>query len=513
MTVDYAKIYRRSVWAFFILLALFYDWMLRHFPLLIYGDSTIYMELARHLMEGQGYRIWQNGTFGVFSFYPPLYSLALAALSAAGDMPVTDSARWLAMVSLLGMLYFYYCFLRELGLHAGWALLGLVLVVTSWIFPMYYVILSEHLFLLFYTAFLWVFVRWWRRGEAKWLVMAGVFSAFMFLTRYAALGIIGPAVWVIGRYGGRGRWKKMLLYLAPVMPAATAWWAYLYPYGDGLFGRHAAWHPPGREHWHDWVVTLANWMAPGFTRVLAPLLLLVAIMAVWHDGWPRLKRMTAREAPRLVEMLLWLAGGYLLFVVLTISLFDFTTPLDTRLLAPVYFILLALALVILRDWPRSRLRMLLLGLILISHAANFAVDTYHRKTKTLYVQQITSPRLIDFINNVHHKIYSNGKDIIKPVMHDYRLLYDLPSRYDRFNLRPSATYRRDLERVKEEIRRGEASIIFFDNFKNRNFEVPPAELLEIFNDMPVYRLPADHVILITARPFSMPADTTPGPGR
>jgi len=83
--------------------------------------------------------------------------------------------------------------------------------------------------------------------------------------------------------------------------------------------------------------------APIFGRLLslASLLLLPGLLAwlVWR-AWPR--RVGASETPALVWSLALQVLVYLGFLVVSLTLFDASTPLDARILSPAYLLLLVL---------------------------------------------------------------------------------------------------------------------------------------------------------------------------
>ncbi len=466
-------------------------------PLLIYGDSTIYMELAGSLVKGEGYRVWLNGLRIPYFFFPPQYPVVIAGIQwLTGISSPVEAARWISLFSLLVTLVFIYKTLELIEINKLIVFIFLFLYVNSWIYPLYYIVLSEHLFLMFLSIQLYFLTHWIKYRRRCDLLIMGVLSAFLFLTRYAALGIMAPLALVIFLLSRKNRWRNTLIYLAPAVLAMVVWHGLASVHTDGFYGRRLGWHPPGTEHLRSLFITAVNWFTPGLTRLLfIPLVVLLLYIFIFRR---RISLRRLIEGGTLYPVVLgFLAFSYLLFILLTITFFDYTTPLDNRMLAPFYMFGMVIFAWLIRYGMPYKWQWPVLAILLLSHAVYGYRDTSQRLRHQLVWRHITSPGLKEFVRHSGTKIYSNAKDIIHPVTSDYRYLYDLPCRYDRMSLEPSPEYRSRLAEIRREIERGEASVIFFDDLSQRDFEVPKSELLEIFQGLPMYEIPENRTIIFS----------------
>jgi 4-amino-4-deoxy-L-arabinose transferase-like glycosyltransferase len=120
---------------------------------------------------------------------------------------------------------------------------------------------------------------------------------------------------------------------------------------ESLGNRLVTWHPPAFTTLFEAAKNLLTWLAPDdllqrapiFGRLLSlvSLLLLPALLAwlAWRL-WPR--RTPSTSTPTLVWLLVLFVPAYLGFLVVSLTLFDASTPLNARILSPAYLALLAL---------------------------------------------------------------------------------------------------------------------------------------------------------------------------
>jgi hypothetical protein len=104
-------------------------------------------------------------------------------------------------------------------------------------------------------------------------------------------------------------------------------------------GRELAFHPVGMPHLWQAVYTLTNWLhlpdnIPGIVRV--PVLLFVVAglgVSLW---WAYRAKPGNTAVPGLLKLLLLFVILYPLFLAFSISFIDANTPLDERILSPLY---------------------------------------------------------------------------------------------------------------------------------------------------------------------------------
>jgi hypothetical protein len=314
-------------------------------------DSVVYIGVARNLLAGRGL----SEPFGAeldtpLTRYPPLYPFLLAAGDSAAIDPLR-TARWLAALLAGANVLLAGLALRSLLPYACWLpLVASLLVLTGYpLLTMHAMAWSEPLFLLLGFSGLFSLAAYLDKGRTAALVGAGLLIGLAFLTRYAAIPFL--AAGVLGLVGMSRRSSVRRLASAALFAALgalpTAFWALRnLAVADTAAARMLAWHPAGREHVWQALYTVAGWLhvpdsAPNWLRlgllVAVAAATLAAVVLMWSSR-------LVRQVPAFVKLLMLLLPLYVAFLVASISLLDASTPLDDRILAPVYVAILLLVL-------------------------------------------------------------------------------------------------------------------------------------------------------------------------
>ncbi len=440
--------------------------------MLIFGDSSIYLELAHNVAQGKGFRIWHEGHFIFYPFYPPLYPWLL---SLSGQNVFL--ARITGLLSLLISAYFLCRTLLLLQISKFWTHFAVLLFLFSWLYPLHQIIITEPLFLAIFILQLWSLTKWFKTDKIPYLMLAGIFSGLMLLTRYAAMGIAGPiALWLL--LAGRKRFLNFFAYLVPILFLFGPWQWTVVQSGSGLFGRQMAFHPPGKEHFKELAVTLANWLSPGLTPWLVGPVSLLLLFLVW-------KSRNNIRVNRYSSLLLIILAGYFLFVVAAVTWADYTTPMDNRIFSPLFIILLILLTILLNRQKPGWATSLLAVLLMLSYTVHFVWYSRSFVRGEIDVIRIHDTNIIRQLQHSPQKIYSNAIDIIKLDVPHYNRLFDLPDHYHRMTLRHNPGFDRQMERIRTEVGRGDALVVYFYGFDFRKFQARKQEILRIFMGLPI----------------------------
>lgn len=330
-------------------------------------DSIAYIAGARSLLAGHGYREAWLETNGFVTHFPPVFSGTLAFIGLTGADPLNG-------VRLLNTLLFgVNAFL--LGL-LGWrmtksSLAGIVaavlFVVNDSLLRVHAVAMSEPLFLFFsLLAFLCFdlylsprsddFSRQATKVATTWLILAGLLSSLAYLTRYSGLALV--ATFVVALILLNDTWKKRIastaIYLVSFLPLVIAWSVRNRIVAGNATNRTSVWHPvtpetleEGLRTFSVFLVPVEEWrqalfQSPNIFVAIIVLILLAVLAWILVNG---LRRFFKPSTP-MPEVIGFTNGlyifGYLASVLFSISLFDASTPLKVRILAPVYLPLLLL---------------------------------------------------------------------------------------------------------------------------------------------------------------------------
>ena len=343
------------------LLGMLFLWQSTPSGLGLVNDSAFYLEGADNLLAGQGYvRTSGGGEIKPITHFPPLYSLLLAGAGLTG-LELLVAARLLALLLFGITIFLLGLSVYQLSRSFIFALLGAFLLATSDVFlSVYSMALSEALFLALLLAAFLALSRGLERPSLGWLVGAGLLFSLATLTRYAGASLYLTAILALLLAGWTGktlRWqalgKQVGALLAGGLPLLLAW-GLASRFGSGaeaVGNRLVSWHPPALSMLFEAAKNLLTWLAPDdllqaapfFGRLLslASLLLLPALFAwlAWR-AWPR--RTPAATTSALAWLLVLHVPVYLGFLVVSLTLFDASTPLNARILSPAYLALLAL---------------------------------------------------------------------------------------------------------------------------------------------------------------------------
>jgi Dolichyl-phosphate-mannose-protein mannosyltransferase len=319
-------------------------------------DSIAYIAGARSLLAGDGYReAWLESNQPVTHF-PPAFSGTLALIGLMGVNPINGARLLNALLfgvnaSLLGLL--------------GWrmaksSIAGIVpaalFVVNDSLLRVHAVTMSEPLFLFFSLLAFFCFDLYFEKTKFLWLVVTGLLTSLAYLTRYSGLALV--ATFGISLILLNDTWKKrftsFLVFLAGLLPLMLAWGIRNRIVAGNATNRTLIWHPvtnetleQGLRTFSEFLIPIEEWRrelfkTPEIFVAIIVIILLIILAWILVNG---LRRFFKPSTP-MPEVISFTNGlyifGYLSSVLFSISLFDASTPLKVRILAPVYLPLLLL---------------------------------------------------------------------------------------------------------------------------------------------------------------------------
>jgi len=323
-------------------------------------DSVVYVGVARNLLEGRGLTVPFGGAGeALLTQFPPLYPATLAGLGLLGVDPLV-AARWLNAALFAANLLLAAGLIRRAAHRWPFAsVFGvLILLASPAILALHVMAWSEPLFLFLGFLGLQFAAFWVGSGSRVALASSAIVLGLTTLARYAGVAVLASAVLgvVLLRPGNLRRRISAGLALGvmggiPIL----AWLVWTLSESGSATGRGLSFHPIGSLHVWQALDTAGSWLlAPeGASSLLkgvlalAALLILAAGLGVW---WRRRRTSVATppttdeiSAAALIIVTAVFIPTYLVFILVSITLFDANTPLDGRILAPVYMAALVLA--------------------------------------------------------------------------------------------------------------------------------------------------------------------------
>ncbi len=209
------------------------------------------------------------------------------------------------------------------------------------------------------------------------------------------------------------------------------------------------------------------------------------------------------QPPYIVKLLALFLLVYGAFLVVSISFFDANTPLDDRILSPVYIAALILGLYLLDQLlylsgSLIAVRAALLGCLVVFSAATLVNSLL--SIKAGYPQNLgfSSPiwRQSETLALVKHLpaqvvIFSNSPEAI--YLHTNRPVYPLPKKFLSANQQLNASYAADLSTMQGQIENQRGVLVYFNTLPERS-TLPTAAELEAQLSLCVVAQAADGVI-------------------
>jgi hypothetical protein len=449
-------------------------------------DSVAYIGGARNILVGEGFSMPPGNA--PITHLAPFYSFVLAGLGVTGQDPA-ETARWLSAALFGGNLLLIYL----LALRAApggtrspaWIAAGVAAFALA-SRPMWEIHLmawTEPLFVAFALAAIWLTTKHLEARNVRWLGAAGAAVALAVLTRYAGLALwaalcLVPLLFQSGPVLRRVR--HVALFSAIALTPFLMWAVRNFAVAGTATNRSVSLHPVGGDRLHEGLATVASWlMVPDDASGWAKLLALAALGLVLVLGvFLRFRRedgigvgSAIRGVPRVVGVAALSAGVYLLFLLVSISTADANTPLDQRILSPLFaFLLIPLAFA-LHAWSGASERRRLGGVVAITLLC-FAGLAHARMASSLFNESYREGigfnslrwRDSDLVRELKQLgtseiLYSNAPDAV--YLHTGRAARRLPTPINKLDGNPNPNYRDELLVMREVLENG-GLFVYFD---------------------------------------------------
>ncbi len=354
-------------------------WLLKistPFGLGLTDDAISYIAASRALLAGQGFtRIWLATGFEPITHWPPAFPATLAFISLITRLDPYRSARILNGLAfgfnagILGFLgYKMTKSPRKKGLKSSPSrskdfspyfagiFLSFLFLSNPALLRLHAQALSEPLYLFISLLAILAFMQTFEGGvQKKRLVITGILTGISYLTRYAALSLI--ATFIAAIFVLSPTWKKrfvsLFYFLAGLLPVTLAWMLRNKLVGGNATNRVIEWHPVSRENlirgarnFFQFIFPLPNISAP-FVDNLRIILLLPILILFFLLIWllPKsiryfLSPQKNARPPVLAFLFILYIFSYLGSLLVSLTFFDAATPLNDRILSPIYVALL-----------------------------------------------------------------------------------------------------------------------------------------------------------------------------
>lgn len=338
-------------------------------------DSIIYIKVARNIISGQGLTIAPGEPL---THYPPLYPAFLSIPGMVG-FDALDGARWLHVflfavnVLLVGAIIY-----RQTNGSITAQIFGTLFMLSSLsMLDVHTMAWSEALFVMLVLGGLFALAEHLSYPEnSTLLVTSALFIGAACLTRYIGIAVVVSAslsILLLRNSDWRQNFKYASIYgLIGGLP--MIFWLFRNRLMAGnLTDRVMKYHPIDLKRIFQGTSTVAEWLllpenlslpAKNSFIILLIFLLVSGSVLVFFKQKRNVHTMPAARISYFPIISIIVVAGYVLLVIVSISFFDAHTPLDNRLLSPLFPLGIILFFTLVTN-VASRLRMILLHFLLV----------------------------------------------------------------------------------------------------------------------------------------------------
>lgn len=465
------------------------------------SDSFYYISGANNLQDGLGYsRPSGDGSVRLITHFPPVYSFFITALSLVG-LDTMEAARWLnallfgANIFVIGLTLHRFSASLWIALAGAFATLSspVMLSVHSWA-------LSEPLFLLFVLLALWTLGSYLEGRRRLHLLVASAFAALAYLVRYVGSTVIMTgAVVMLLPFGlnWRKRATSLTLFLGTSLLGPCLWLLRNVLVAGSATNRVIGWHPITLQQVGEGLNTFSLWLLPSRVpeilrcgiAILVALSLLVLSVRIFFTARARCGGGDDKTStlPAHASVVTIFAIIYLTFLVLSISFLDASTPLDGRILSPLYLAGLLLVLYLFHllliskvrgRWSKIVFLALLLGFMMFTavRGGRLALNL-HANGQGFASREWRDSEVVKWVETLPEglPIYTNEMDGL--YLLTGRAAYQIPIKWDPVRATPRTDYEEQMMAMRARIWSERGVLVLFHTLARQQVIFPSEEEL------------------------------------
>jgi hypothetical protein len=456
-------------------------------------DSATYLMAARNLLAGKGLSLQLVGSANSvpLTWFPPLLPGVLAMIGYAG-IDLSAGARWLNIVLYGADIFLVAVFVkRYTGSRTAAVFSALLMTTTTDVLVNHCMLVSEPLFLFCILSGL-IFI-------ARYLETPSLLLLFGFSAAFAAAGAtryiggilipVGAGAIVFGSKNCPVRRIHLGAYASIFAFPLLLWLMRNMILVHTLTNHHVGFHPPGFKRFAFSYLSLSTWLLPAAIPALLRIVILaIAVLLLVRAAFYGFKKSDHQRSPRtqLDVILVVLLFFYLLGFVVTQTFFDAQIWIAGRHLLLVYVIGAMVIISQVRELFNSRgpyyramclcLCVTLIGLgafrtgknTLRLHQNGIGLSSKHWQTSELIMKTKELDGRLPIITNSWALVY----------LRTGKLADAVPSPVDSQTERLDPTYIANMARIRDEIQRAGAVVVYFTAFQSPQGGILAADDIE-----------------------------------
>lgn len=478
----------------FPLMAIIANLWATNFNIGVSPDSIIYVESARNFAVGEGLQFYGE----TLVHLPPLYPLIISISGFFGIDPFI-SARWLNSI-------FYAITILSVGLITMIAtnksktavFFSMLAILSSFeILHIQSMAWSEPLFFFLFLVSVLNLCLYFLHRKFKYLIGASVFMGFSMITRYVGVVLVLPMIVMIFLFDKSNMKMKiknaLIFVIVGILPLLIVL-SINKIFSNSMVERTITFHPIPLSAFRKLIQTTFGFWLPFNLPTLAELLIILIIPSVILGAtWSLIKRKKIKLNKDDLNFIVIAFSfifilSYISFLFFSISFIDAATPFSSRILSPLYFMMVIFLISFF--WKIAKLLekkiywesflFLLASLIVINISGRLkdAIDINQRGTNftgRVWVNSESVGYVKSLPKNI--KIYSNGADVLR-FLTDKNVLF-VPQKYSPTSLVNNNKYHREFEEMRDAVLHYNAQIIYLNRIAWRDYLISSEEISKI----------------------------------
>lgn len=469
----------------------------------IYPDSVTYLDAARNLLAGSGFRFWPGNGYGLepLTHYPPLFSTTLCLLGWMG-LEITSAARWLNALLFGANIFLVGLTVRRYESRSFWlpVLAALLTLTAPDILNYHSLAVTEPLFICLVLIGLLSLTIYLENRRRLFLVFAATAMALSVLCRYVGVVSLVSGVAVLLLSSDQRLRRRLLdaFTFAVIAAAPIALWALRNRLASGdPTDRHLTFSSLKPAQIMAGFSTVASWLLLGKVRYDVRVVGFVIELAALAAATMYLLKQRGQAQPqntsdsRLVFVNTAFIVSNVIFLIFAAMFIDADTVFDSRSLLPIHITALIVVLCLAfrlycRSLP-SASRKIIFILVPVLLLVSYTIRGVHwfRSTRAEgqgYTSRAwkESPAIARLTNlPVSTPIYSNGYDAIYWLTGRRALL--IPEKIIHGTGQPNQHYDEEVLRMKQDLHEHEGVVVYFNTFSERWTLISETELRQRLN--------------------------------
>ena len=456
-------------------------------------DSVGYIKIALRIAEGN---IDQVG-----AHWPPLYPLLIAG---GFTDSLFENTRWISIVSIGVFVPVAWLLVNQaVDQPAPWYLRPialLLLIANTALLNNYWMAWSEGPFISLLTCAIFAYFEYIKKRQQRWFSLLVFLLALLPLLRYAGIAFVGAFIIAVYCYSSgkpRQRIYRSARLAGLSMLPVLLWLLLNYIWHGSTAERSFICHPISLDTLQQGLSVLGDW-AVGSEIMSASVAYFLLLVGAARVAW--------KTADPLLGILVLIPCCYIPFLAFSISFIDAYTPLDHRILSPLFFpfILLLLAAVVRqklvtdKDFIKPGIAILMLVMLLLAvPKLNAELGRYIRQGEGYAHKSWQYSPSLAFVQRLalERRIYTNSPEAL--LVHLGRDEKGLPALVNPSTSLLNEQFEQQIMDAKAELLRTNGVVILFAQLAWRSY-LPSAQLLISEYGFELVMTTADGVILRVA---------------